>query len=83
VAPALPDATTATEAEMVAAQTRVRGFVAAGGEYLACLAAIIDDKERAAAERNAAVSEHNRMVAELEQIAAAFNERIRTFKPRG
>lgn len=83
VAPALPDATTATEAEMVAAQTRVRAFVAAGGEYLACLAAIIDDKERAAAERNAAVSEHNRMVAELEQIAAAFNERIRTFKARG
>ena len=81
--PGLPDATTATEAEMVAAQRQVRAFVAAGETYLVCLAKIIDDEERAANERNAAVSEHNRMVAALEQTAAAFNERIRTFKARG
>jgi len=68
---------------MVAAQTRVREFVAAGSEYLACLATIIDDEERAAAERNAAVSEHNRMIAVLEQTAASFNERILVFKARG
>ena len=80
--PGLPDATTATEAEMVAAQGQVRAFVALGETYLACLAKIIDDDERAADERNAAVSEHNRMVAELEQVAAAFNQRIRAFKAR-
>ena len=68
---------------MVAAQRQVRAFVAAGETYLVCLAKIIDDEERAANERNAAVSEHNRMVAALEQTAAAFNERIRTFKARG
>ncbi len=82
-APDLPDATTATEAEMVAAQRLVRAFVTTGETYLACLATIIDDEERAAAERNAAVSEHNRMVAALEQTAATFNERIRAFKARG
>jgi hypothetical protein len=81
--PALPDAATATEAEMISARRQVREFVAAGETYLACLAKIIDDQERAADERNTAVSEHNRMVAELEQIAAAFNERIRTFRARG
>jgi cyclophilin family peptidyl-prolyl cis-trans isomerase len=80
--PALPDAETATESEMVSAQRQVRAFVAAGEMYLGCLAKIIDDEARAAPERNAAVSEHNRMVAELEQVAAAFNERLRTFKAR-
>lgn len=82
-APTLPDATTASEAEMLAAQRQVRELVAAGETYLACLAEIIDDEERAAAERNAAVSEHNRMVAVLEQTAASFNERILVFKARG
>jgi cyclophilin family peptidyl-prolyl cis-trans isomerase len=80
--PELPDATTATEADMLAAQRQVRAFVAAGETYLACLAKIIDDDKRVADERNAAVSEHNRMVAALEQVAAAFNERIRTFRAR-
>jgi peptidyl-prolyl cis-trans isomerase A (cyclophilin A) len=82
-APALPDAATATEAEMLAAQRQVRAFVTAGETYLACLAKVIDDEERVADERNAAVSEHNRMVAAMEQIAADFNERIRAFKARG
>lgn len=81
--PALPDAATATEAEMLAAQRQVRAFVTAGETYLACLAKVIDDEERVADERNAAVSEHNRMVAAMEQIAAGFNERIRAFKARG
>jgi cyclophilin family peptidyl-prolyl cis-trans isomerase len=82
-APALPDATSASEADMVAAQGRVRAFVTAGETYLACLAKIIDDEKRAATERNTAVSEHNRMVAELEQTVTAFNERIRAFRARG
>jgi cyclophilin family peptidyl-prolyl cis-trans isomerase len=82
-APALPDAAVATEEQMIAAQSDVRAFVAAGETHLACLASIIDDEERDADERNAAVGEHNRMVAALEEIAAAFNERIRVFKTRG
>lgn len=82
-APALPDAAVATEEQMIAAQSDVRAFVAAGETHLVCLASIIDDEQRDADERNAAVGEHNRMVAALEQIAAAFNERIRVFKTRG
>jgi cyclophilin family peptidyl-prolyl cis-trans isomerase len=81
--PLLPDATVATEDEMIAGQRAVRAFVAAGETHLACLARIIDDDERDADERNAAVGEHNRMVAALEEIAAAFNERIRIFRARG
>jgi cyclophilin family peptidyl-prolyl cis-trans isomerase len=81
--PSLPDANVASEAEMVAAQRQVREFVAAGEAHLACLARMIDDEDRPADERNAAVGEHNRMVAAMEQIAAAFNERIRIFRTRG
>jgi hypothetical protein len=81
--PALPNAAVATEDEMVAAQRQVRAFVAAGETHLACLTKVIDDENRGADERNAAVGEHNRTVAAMEEIAAAFNERIRIFKARG
>ena len=81
--PELPDASVATEEEMVAAQRQVRQFVTTGETHLACLAKVIDDEDRSAEERNAAVLEHNRMVAAMEEIAAAFNERIRIFKARG
>jgi peptidyl-prolyl cis-trans isomerase B (cyclophilin B) len=81
--PALPDAATAGMDDMVASQRQVREFVAAGEAYLACLAEVIDDEERSAGLRNAAVEEHNRMVAAMEEIAAGFNEQIRIFRARG
>jgi cyclophilin family peptidyl-prolyl cis-trans isomerase len=81
--PALPDASSVSEAEMVASQRQVREFVAAGDAYLACLDRVINDDKRAAGLRNAAVEEYNRMVASMEEIAAGFNEQIRIFKARG
>ena len=81
--PALPDATVVSEGEMVASQRQVREFVAAGEAYLACVARVIDDEDRSAGLRNAAVEEHNRMVAAMEEIAAGFNEQIRIFRARG
>jgi peptidyl-prolyl cis-trans isomerase A (cyclophilin A) len=81
--PALPDATTVGESEMLASQRQVREFVTAAEAYLACLSRIIDDEDRSAGLRNTAVEEHNRMVAAMEEIAAGFNEQIRIFKARG
>ena len=81
--PALPDASSAGEQEMLASQRQVREFVAAGEAYVACLSRVIDDEERSAGLRNAAVEEHNRMVAAMEEIAAGFNEQIRIFRARG
>jgi peptidyl-prolyl cis-trans isomerase A (cyclophilin A) len=83
MSPTLPDATTATMDEMVAGQARVRDYIAASETYLTCLANVIDDGARDAEERNVAVSEHNRTVSAMEEIAAAFNEKIRIFKARG
>ena len=81
--PALPDASTVSESEMLASQRQVREFVAAAELYLACLSHVIDDENRSAGLRNAAVAEHNRVVAAMEAIAAGFNEQIRIFKARG
>lgn len=81
--PALPDASRIGESEMLASQRQVREFVAAAEAYLACLSRIIDDEDRSAGLRNAAIEEHNRMVAAMETIAAGFNEQIRIFKARG
>jgi cyclophilin family peptidyl-prolyl cis-trans isomerase len=81
--PALPDASSVSEQEMLSAQRQVREFVTAGEAYLACLASVIDDEKRSAGLRNAAVEEHNRMVAAMEEAAAGFNEQIRIFKARG
>jgi hypothetical protein len=81
--PALPDAATATRDEMLAAQGRVREFVTAAERHLTCLSRVIDDEKRSADDRNAAVSEHNRTVAVMEQVASAFNEQIRAFRARG
>jgi hypothetical protein len=81
--PALPDATSVSESEMLASQRQVREFVAAAEAYLACLSRVIDDEDRSANLRNAAVEEHNRMVAAMEAIATGFNEQIRIFRARG
>jgi cyclophilin family peptidyl-prolyl cis-trans isomerase len=81
-APELADGGTATLDQMIAAQSRVREFVAAGETYLACLGKVADDEQRPAEDRNAAIAEHNRTVAAMELSAKQFNEQIRTFKAR-
>jgi hypothetical protein len=80
--PVVPDGSTSTQAEMVSGQALVRTYVTNGETYLACLSTIIDDAERSAGDRNAAVSEHNRTVSSMEQIAADFNAQVRIFKAR-
>lgn len=80
--PSVPDGAQAAMDEMVAGQKRVREFVAAGDVYLRCLAKVIDNQERTPEDRNAAIAEHNRMVAAMEQIAATFNDQLRKFKAR-
>jgi cyclophilin family peptidyl-prolyl cis-trans isomerase len=80
--PSIPDGTAATMEQMVAGQAQVKEFVAAGEVYLACLSKVIDDEERSAEDRNAAIGEHNRMVAAMEQTASDFNAQIRAFRAK-
>jgi cyclophilin family peptidyl-prolyl cis-trans isomerase len=80
--PDLSDGKTATRDEMLASQASTREFVAQGEFYLKCLSKIIDNEERSAVDRNMAITEHNRMVAAMEQAAAAFNEQLHAYKDR-
>jgi len=81
-APEVPDGANASTDQMIAAQTRMKAFVAAGQAYLKCIDAIADDRDRTTIDRNAAIGEHNRMVGELERSAADFNDQLRSFKAR-
>jgi cyclophilin family peptidyl-prolyl cis-trans isomerase len=81
-APELPDGASASTEQMVAGQTLVKAFVRDGQEYLKCVDAVADDKDRTTTDRNAAIGEHNRMVGELERSAADFNDQLRAFKAR-
>jgi hypothetical protein len=78
----VPDGNAATMDQMVGAQKRVKEYVAAMDEYLAC----IDDELESAGEdapgeyRNLMTARHNAAVNEMEAVAGAFNEQVRAYK---
>jgi hypothetical protein len=78
----LPDGKTSTTDQMIAAQTVVKSYMAAMTEYLAC----IDDEASAKGEdapsdyKALMVTRHNAAVAEMESVAAAFNDQLKAYK---
>jgi hypothetical protein len=79
---AIPDGRTSTMQEMLAAQAEVMAYQAAMNEYLACLdQEIAAEGERAPGEfKSLMASRYNAAVAEMEGVAAAFNEQIQAFR---
>ncbi len=79
---AVPDGTTATSEEMVAAQTYVKQYMAEMELYLDCL----DQEEVALSEpptdeeKKLHTKRHNTAVDTMEGIAAKFNKQVRAFK---
>lgn len=88
--PTVPDGAKATMDEMVAGQTAVKGFVAAGEEFLACTeqaekeatAAADDDaaKEEAMAANAMRVKNHNEVVDEMTAVAEEWSGAMAAFK---
>ena len=85
----VPDGATASKEEMLAGQTSVKTYMAAMETYLACiekdekdtLATLTDITEEEKATRDAALTKkYNAAVAEMELIAAQFNEQVRAYK---
>lgn len=81
---AIPDGSTASEAEMLDGQKNVKAYIADMEDYLECL-----DEEAAALGDNATedqdamhVKRHNAAVEAMEKVAASFNEQIRSYKSR-
>jgi hypothetical protein len=79
---AVPDGKTSTREEMIAGQAQVRTYQAAMDMFLACIdAELAAEGERAPDEfKSLIVSRHNAAVAEMEGVAAAFNEQLRAFR---
>jgi hypothetical protein len=79
---AIPDGKSATMEQLLAAQGQVKSYMAAMQGYLACIDMEADAKGAdAPAEYKAMmVDRHNSAVAEMEQIAAAFNEQVKAYK---
>jgi hypothetical protein len=79
---AIPDGKTSTMDQMLAAQSQVKAYQAAMNEFLACIDSELAAEGETAPEefKSLMVSRHNAAVAEMEGVAAAFNEQIRAYR---
>ncbi len=83
-APDVPDGTTANEDELVAAQQRLKAFLADGDEYLKCL----QNAEAALGDtimpeqQQVLLGAYNSMVDTMQYAGTRFNEAVRAFKAR-
>ena len=84
---AIPNGTTASEAEMVAAMTAFKTYDADVKAYGACLEQETKDKAAGTAQlmqlKTMQTKKLNAAVSELEGKAKEFNEQVRAFKARG
>jgi hypothetical protein len=78
----VPEGKTSSLEQMLAAQAQVKAYQAKMNEFLACVDAEGDAQgEKAPADFKALVANrHNAAVAEMEGVAAAFNDQIKAYK---
>ena len=78
----MPDGATASREQMLASQAQVRAYQAAMNELLACIASELESEGEQAPDefKSLMVSRHNAAVAEMEGVAAAFNDQLRAFR---
>lgn len=78
----IPSGADATMEELLTAQAGVREYMAAMEEYLAC----VNDELTAAGDdapteyKSIMLSRHNAAVAEMEAVAADFNEEVQAYR---
>jgi hypothetical protein len=80
---ALPDGAKATEAEMNAAATVVKKYIADMDAYMACLdteQAALPVEQQTPESKALHVKRHNAAVDAEEAVAARFNEQVKAFK---
>jgi hypothetical protein len=79
---AVPEGTSATIDQMVAAQETVRAYMEGMDTYLNCVNSELEAAGDDAPEEFKAilVSRHNAAVAEMEAVAASFNDQIAAYR---
>ena len=75
----IPDGTSASEQEMVSAMQTLKSYDGDVNVYLKCLEFEEKQNRLTSGDRE---SKHNAAVAQLEKIAAKFNEQVRVFKSK-
>ncbi len=78
----IPDGKSSTMEQMLAAQAQVKAYQAAMTEFLACIDSDLEAQGEKAPEefKSLMVSRHNAAVAEMEGVAAAFNDQIKAYR---
>jgi hypothetical protein len=78
----IPDGKTSTMDQMLAAQAQVKAYQTAMNEFLACIDSELAAQGEQAPEefKSLMVSRHNAAVAEMEGVAAAFNDQIKAYR---
>jgi hypothetical protein len=78
----IPDGSSSTMDQMLAAQAQVKAYQAAMTEFLACIDSELEAQGEQAPEefKSLMVSRHNAAVAEMEGVAAAFNDQIKAYR---
>jgi hypothetical protein len=79
---AIPDGKSSTMDQMLAAQAQVKAYQAAMTTFLACIDSELEAQgEQAPADfKSLMVARHNAAVAEMEGVAAAFNDQIKAYR---
>ena len=79
---AIPDGKGSTMEQMLAAQAQVKAYQAAMNEFLACIDSELEAQGEQAPEefKSLMVARHNAAVAEMEGVAAAFNDQIKAYR---
>jgi hypothetical protein len=79
---AIPDGKASTMDQMLASQAEVKAYQAAMNEFLACIDSELEAQGEQAPEdfKSLMVARHNAAVAEMEGVAAAFNDQIKAYR---
>ena len=76
----IPDGSAASEQEMISAMQTLKAYNGDVDVYLKCLE-FETKQNRLSSDEHA--KKHNSAVAQLEKVAAKFNEQVRAFKAKG
>lgn len=78
----IPDGKSSTMDQMLAAQAQVKAYQTAMAEFLACIDSDLEAQGEQAPDefKSLMVSRHNAAVAEMEGVAAAFNDQIKAYR---
>jgi hypothetical protein len=79
---AVPEGDNSTMEVLLAAQTNVKDYMAAMEAYIACINEELEaaGEDAAASFKSLMVTRHNTAVAEMETLAAAFNEQVQAYR---